>query len=73
MASLDLSSAFDVVNTALLITRLRIIGLPEDVIKLIELWLKERTFYSTVHSLKLLGYISMLTVQRSITGLMYKL
>ena len=45
MASLDLSSAFDVVNTALLLKRLRIIGLPEDVIKLIELWLKERTFY----------------------------
>ena len=45
MASLDLSSAFDVVNTALLLKRLRIIGLPEDVIKLIELWLKEITFY----------------------------
>ena len=43
MASLDLSSAFDVVNTALLIKRLRIIGLPNDVITLIEIWLTDVT------------------------------
>ena len=36
MASLDLSAAFDVVNTALLLKRLKIIGLPEDVIRLIK-------------------------------------
>ena len=36
MASLDLSAAFDVVNVPLLIKRLDIIGLPGDVIMLIE-------------------------------------
>ena len=45
MASLDLSSAFDVVNIPLLIKRLNIIGLPGDVINLIEIWLKNRCFY----------------------------
>ena len=45
MAGLDLSAAFDVVNVPLLIKRLKIIGLPGDVIGLIEIWLKERYFY----------------------------
>ena len=45
MASLDLSSAFDVVNVKLLLKRLKIIGLPEDVILLVEIWLKQRLFY----------------------------
>ena len=45
MASLDLSSAFDVVNVPLLIKRLRILGLPNDVTRLIEVWLTERFFY----------------------------
>ena len=45
MASLDLSAAFDVVNVPLLIKRLDIIGLPGDVIMLIETWLTERFFY----------------------------
>jgi hypothetical protein len=39
MASIDLSAAFDLVNTNLLIKRLKIIGLPQDVIRLIKLWL----------------------------------
>ena len=42
MASLDLSCAFDVVNVPLLIKRLTIIGLPEDVVGLVEVWLTER-------------------------------
>ena len=33
MASLDLSSAFDIVNINLLIKRLQIMGLPKDLIK----------------------------------------
>ena len=41
LASIDLSAAFDVVNVGLLIKRLRILGLPNDVITLIEMWLKE--------------------------------
>ena len=48
MASLDLSSAFDLVNVKLLIKRLTIIGLPEDVIDLINIRLKERYSYVTV-------------------------
>ena len=35
MASLDLSSAFDIVNVNLLLKRLSIVGLPTDVINLI--------------------------------------
>ena len=42
LASIDLSAAFDVVDVGLLIKRLRILGLPDDVITLIEMWLKER-------------------------------
>ena len=35
MANLDLSSAFDVVNVKLLLKRMRIVGLPNDIIKLV--------------------------------------
>ena len=45
MSSLDLSSAFDAVNIDLLIKRLKIIGIPKDVIELISVWLNERTYY----------------------------
>ena len=45
MASIDLSAAFDVVNIDLLVKRLEIIGLPEDVVSLIEIWLRNRMFY----------------------------
>ena len=48
MASLDLSAAFDLVNVELLIKRLRIIGLPGDLISLIEIWLTDREFYVEV-------------------------
>ena len=69
MASLDLSAAFDVVNTKLLMKRLKIIGLPDDVIKLIDVWLSERTFYVDLN-----GKTSILielicgTIQGSILG-----
>ena len=43
-ASIDLSSPFDQVNVNLIIKRLAIMGLPEDVIELIRIWLKERLF-----------------------------
>ena len=39
MASIDLSAAFDVVEVALLIKRMKIMGLPADVIRLVELYL----------------------------------
>ena len=40
MSSIDLSAVFNVVNVKLLLKRLKIIGLPEDVIKLIKIWLR---------------------------------
>ena len=49
MASLDLSAAFDVVNIGLLVKRLDIIGVPTDVVSLIETWLTERLFYVSVN------------------------
>ena len=45
MASLDLSAAFDVVDVPLLIKRLTIMGLPDDLVELIRIWLTERYFY----------------------------
>ena len=45
MASLDLSSAFDLVNFKLLLKRLKILGMPMDLIGLIEVWLTDRKFY----------------------------
>ena len=45
MASIDLSVAFDVVNIKLLFKRLKIIGLQEDLIDLIRIWLKNKMFY----------------------------
>ena len=39
MASLDLSMAFDMVNTNLLVKRLKVMGMPNDIIKLIKEWL----------------------------------
>ena len=42
MANLDLSSAFDVVNVKLLMKRMQIVGLPYDVIDLVEIWLSDR-------------------------------
>jgi hypothetical protein len=48
MASLDLSAAFDIVNVQLLLKRLKILGMPTDLINLIEVWLTERKFYVEV-------------------------
>ena len=45
MSSIDLSAAFDLVKINLFIKRLRIIGLPEDIIELISIWLNNRLFY----------------------------
>jgi hypothetical protein len=48
VVSLDLSSAFDLVDTNLLIKRLKMVGIPDDVIKLIKAWLKNRSFYVSI-------------------------
>ena len=69
MASIDLSAAFDVVNIGLLVKRLKIIGLPDDLVTLIEIWLKHRVFYVEID-----GIVSKLydlnhgTIQGSILG-----
>ena len=69
MASLDLSAAFDVVNIRLLVKRLKIVGLPEDVINLIEIWLQDRSFYVSVNNKTSLLYeLTSGTVQGSILG-----
>ena len=49
MSSLDLSSAFDVVNVELLIARLRWLGLPDDVITIVGNWLSLKYFYVGVN------------------------
>ena len=51
LASIDLSSAFDIVDVQLLLKRLRITGLPVDVVNLIEIWLKKRYFYVSVNGM----------------------
>ena len=69
MASIDLSAAFDVVNIDLLMKRLRIIGLPEDVLSLIEIWLKNRQFYVEINNQSsILHNINFGTIQGSILG-----
>ena len=45
MSSLDLSAAFDLVNLDLLLGRMSSIGIPEDIIQLLEVWLRRRYFY----------------------------
>jgi hypothetical protein len=48
MASLDLNMAFDLVNAELLVKRLKIMGMPNDLIKLIREWLAWRSYYVQV-------------------------
>jgi hypothetical protein len=48
MSSLDLSAAFDVVNRPLLIRRLRVVGLPESIVTLVQDWLTDRLAYCEV-------------------------
>ena len=47
VASLNLSAAFDFMNVEILLKRLKIIGLPRDMVDLIRIWLREITFYVT--------------------------
>ena len=69
MASLDLSAAFDLVNVNLLLKRLRILGLPTDLVKLIKVWLTERKFYVEINGLTSRLYDSDDgTVQGSVLG-----
>jgi hypothetical protein len=45
-SSLGLSAAFDLVNLDLLIKRLIIMGIPDDVIQLLEIWLRQRDLFT---------------------------
>jgi hypothetical protein len=69
MASFDLSAAFDLVNTNLLIKPLQIIGLPTDVVRLIKLWFMDRFFYIFINGEKSLWIdLGGGTIQGSILG-----
>ena len=75
MASLDLSSAFDVVNVELLLKRLRIMGLPCDMVTLISEWLSNRFYYVSLGGENsYIHHCGVGTVQGSILGpLLYAL
>ena len=69
LANLDLSSAFDLVNINLLMKRMRIAWLPNDVIELVGVWLDDQKYYVSIngkHSFIRLSDLG--TVQGSILG-----
>jgi hypothetical protein len=69
VASLHLSAAFDVININLLLKRLRIVSLPNDLIELISLWLKDRSFYVSLDgNNSVLWDLLLGTVQGSVLG-----
>ena len=69
MSTLDLSSAFDVVNVELLLRRLKILGLPGDIISLISEWLTNRYFYVGIDGENsYIRHCGVGTVQGSILG-----
>ena len=69
MASLDLSSAFDVVDVKLLLERLQILGIPDDLVTLLGRWLKHRYFYVSMDGNNSFVHSSRVgTVQGSILG-----
>ena len=51
MASIYLSAAFNIVNIDLLMKQLSMLGLPDDLLSLIEIWLKKRFFYVDINGL----------------------
>ena len=69
MASLDLSAAFDVVNIDLLIDRLRVLGVPCDMVGLLSIWLRNRFFYVEIgNNTSVFVPINSGTIQGSILG-----
>jgi endonuclease/exonuclease/phosphatase family metal-dependent hydrolase len=69
VSSLDLSSAFDVVNIDLLLKRLKIVGMPEDLIALVSVWLRNRSYYVSVDGENsIIHDIQLGTIQGSILG-----
>ena len=45
--SLDLNAVFDIANIDLLLKRMRTIGLPDDLVGLVEAWLKDRCLFNS--------------------------
>ena len=69
MSSLDLSAAFDLVNLDLLFVRLKTMGLPNDVISLLEVWLRERFYFVQANGENSVMYSTDIgTVQGSVLG-----
>ena len=69
VSSLDLSSAFDVVNIGLLLKRMKIMGLPEDLVQLVKVWLEDRSYYVNVNGQNSYLFDLLLgTVQGSVLG-----
>ncbi len=69
IASLDLRAAFGVVNVRLLINRLKIIGLLDSVVQLINQLLTERCYYVDINGTTSTLFDSLLgTFQGSILG-----
>ena len=69
MLSLDLSAAFDVVNHRRLFRILRKIGLPENLVLVIEEWFAGRSFYVDVNgSCSIFSKIICGTIQGSVLG-----
>ena len=67
MASLDLSTAFDVVNVQLPLNRLCIIGLLSDLFEVVYKWLTNQYFYVSIDGSNLFVHDSNVgTVQGSI-------
>jgi hypothetical protein len=69
VASLDLSSAFDLVDIDLIMKRLDVVCLPADVLQLIRAWLVYRSFYVSIDGPNSTLFDLLLwTVQGSILG-----
>ena len=54
-ASLDLSAAFNIVNVGLLLRRLENLGLPLEVLRLIKIWITNRSYYVNINGKNLWG------------------
>ena len=69
MASLDLSAAFDLVDLDLLMKRLKKMGLPIDILQLLEVWLQKRYYYVEANSSNSQIFMNDIgTIQGSILG-----
>ena len=69
MASIDLSAAFDLVNIELLLKRMKIMGLPNDIMELVKKWLTLRYYYVSIKGNNSYVHLSRVgTIQGSILG-----